>query len=502
MREVARSRGALVLAGAFLTSTPARAPAQAADGSSVPALTRALDSIRAERILADVAYLSCDDMAGRDTPSPGQRLAARFIRNRLQRIGWKPGVARPGAKDPYLYTYPLGFKRMKEPETHALLQRGKESYLLAVGTDYWFTPPGLDNLEVSGGVVFCGAGTKGDFAAATNVRGRWALCLDGAAGLTGVEERAQPAGAIGVLAVRGKDSTGAGYAEAYGRFLPFLRNGQVTPLDGPAERRATVVPRAYLGPLAAEKIWELAGTSKPAVGQELGISFTDTRKVIGDGTIECENVVGYWPGTDPTLSKEVILCSAHYDHLGTSADGTVYNGADDNGSGSAALLALSEALVVRGPLRRSVVLIWVSGKEKGLCGSAAWAKAPFLPGDGKAIANVNLDAVGRNAPNQIQMTPTRNHPASNGLVRLVEQLAPGEGFTDLKNGDEYYTRSDQAMFARLGIPVLFFSSDIHDDYHKPTDDAEKVDGDKVRRVARLVLRMVNDMQVDGLDLAK
>jgi hypothetical protein len=504
MTRPARPLRALLVSTLFLTAAPSRGFAQAAETGDVPALTRALDSIRAERIVADVAYVACDDMGGRDTPSVGQRLTARFIKNRLQRIGWKPGAGRPGAKDPFLYGYPLLFKRMKEPDTHALLEKGEQRFLLTIGSDYWFAPPGLDNQETKGGIVFCGGGSKGDFAAAPNARGHWALCVDdgGANSLNDVDERARAAGAIGVLAVLAADAKAPSYAEAYGRFLPFLRNGRAQALESAGDKRATTLPKSYLSPLAAEKIWELAGTKKPELGAPLGITFTDTRKLIGDGTIECEDVVGFWPGSDPTLSKEVILCSAHYDHLGTAADGTVYNGADDNASGTSALLALSEALVVRGPLRRSVMLIWVSGEEKGLYGSAAWCKAPFFPNDGRAIADINIEMVGRNAPNQILLTPTRANPAYNGLVRIAEQLAPGEGFTDVKSADEYYTRSDHAMFAKLNIPVVFLFDDVHADYHKPTDKVEKIDGDKIRRVTRLVLRMVNDLQVEPLDFGK
>jgi len=110
--------------------------------------------------------------------------------------------------------------------------------------------------------------------------------------------------------------------------------------------------------------------------------------------------------------------------------------------------------------------------------------------------------VGRNAPNQILLTPTRDHPAWNGLVPMAERLAAGEGFTDVMGADEYYTRSDAAMFAKLGIPVLHFFNDVYPEYHKPTDDVERLDGDKIRRVARLVLRILNDLQVDRLDLGK
>jgi len=227
MRPLACPSGLLAVASLFLAMATARGRGQSANGSGVPALARALDSIRADRIVADVAYLACDEMGGRETPSVGQRLAARFIRNRLQRIGWKPGAPRPGAKDPWLYTHPLQFKRMKEPDTRALLEKGEQRFLLTIGTDYWFAPPGLENQETTGSVVFCGNGTKAEFAAAPGVRGKWALCLDGAPGLGGIEERAQPVGAIGILVVLVFDLKALSYVEANGRFLPFLRNGTI-----------------------------------------------------------------------------------------------------------------------------------------------------------------------------------------------------------------------------------------------------------------------------------
>lgn len=503
MKSFAKLVGAAALSGiAVVTLLATRGTAATqAQGGDTP-LNRALDSVRADRILADVFYVACDDMGGRDTPSTGQHLTARFIKNRLQRIGWKPGAGRPGAKDPWFYTYPLSYKRVKEPETRGVLQKGEQRVALTFGTDYFFNARELDNVETSGDLVFCGRGTKEDFAAAPAVRGKWAVCFDGGDNLRGIEERAAPAGAIGVVAIAApNDPKAPNYVETLGRMVSFMRTGRVQSPEAGGEKKA-VFPRVSLAAAAVEKLWQLAGINAPVPGQELGVSLTDTRRLVGDGTVECEDVVGFWPGSDPKLSQEVILCTAHYDHVGTTADGVVYNGADDNGSGTCGLLALAEALVVHGPMRRSVMLIWVSGEEKGLLGSEAWAKAPFFPNDGHAIADINTDMVGRNNPNQILITPTKAHAAYNGLVKMAERLAPLESFTEIKSADEYYTRSDHAMFAKLGIPVTFFFADIHADYHKPTDDPEKIDGDKIRRVMRLVLRMLDEMQADTLELGK
>jgi Zn-dependent M28 family amino/carboxypeptidase len=212
-------------------------------------------------------------------------------------------------------------------------------------------------------------------------------------------------------------------------------------------------------------------------------------------------VCGFWPGSDPELSKEVIIVSAHYDHVGVGSDGQIYNGADDNGSGTCGLLALAEALANYGPLKRSVMLMWVSGEEKGLLGSAAWTKDPWLPPGCKAICDINIDMIGRNAPDKLLITPTKAKKEYNGLVKLAEKLAPLEGFPELGSCDDYWERSDHRNFSvNLEIPVTFLFSDVHEDYHKPGDDPDKIDFDKIRRVVRLVLRMIDAMQEKELNL--
>lgn len=237
---------------------------------------------------------------------------------------------------------------------------------------------------------------------------------------------------------------------------------------------------------------------KPAPGQEIDLTFTDDRKSeSNNGLIDLENVCGFWPGSDEKLMKEVILVSAHYDHVGISR-GEVHNGADDNGSGTTGLLGLAEALAAHGPMRRSVMLIWVSGEEKGLYGSRAWVEKPSLPEGFKPFVDINIDMIGRNDPNQLLITPTSQHPKYNGLSRIAETVSPLEGFPTLGSADNFWERSDQYNFAKLGIPVMFLFSDLHKDYHQPTDDVDKIDYDKMRRVTRLVMRIIGALQEDSV----
>ena len=486
----------------LVAATGAAAFAQA-PASVVPPpapLTRALDTVSSDEIRDDIFFIASDELGGRDTPSNGQRVAARFIQNRLQRLGLEPGAP----NERFLYPYPLLRKHVAEPQTHATLRYPDprpedEPLALALGDDYVFFD--LQEMTTSGVVVCAGAGTPEEFRRC-ELAGKWALVWENNDRTRDFERSLEEAKAIGLVTAPAPGSKGSG--RGLGRFAARLRKGSVEypPAKGAADGAAAPRgrPRVSLSAAGRDKLFQYADVSEPKAGDELKVVLEDARKIAPDSQIECEDVCGFWPGSDPELSKEVILCSAHYDHLGTSEDGTIYNGADDNGSGTCGLLALAEALVEHGPLRRSVMILWVSGEEKGLYGSRAWADHPFFPNGGRAVADINMDMIGRNAKNQILITPTAQHPAYNGLVKLAEKLAPLEGFTDLQNADEYYTRSDQAMFAKLGIPVLFLFGNVHEDYHRPSDKVEKLDGDKARRVVRLVLRMLDGMQGDLQEL--
>ena len=456
-------------------------------------LDAALSAIRPELIRADLEYLACDDMAGRDTPSTEQRLAARFLRNRLQRLGLQPG-----AKDGWFQTYPVTWRKVKEPETRAWFEHGDRKVELTFFRDWFLGRGDLVEGDLAGGVIFVGKGTKEEIAQTLALRGKVALAIDRGDGGDFVESTAaalKETGAVALLLMRPEGGAAAPYEQDPPASLQSLRRGSAS---WPRGEPSTRLPRAYLSQSGARALLELAGGEEPRVGQELGPTFHEVVAVHGGGKALCENVCGFWPGANPERSREVIVVSAHYDHIGIEADGRVYNGADDNGSGTVGLLALAEALSELGPLERSVLLIWVSGEEKGLWGSQAWSDAPWLPDGAHAVANINIDMIGRNAPQSLLVTPTSRHPAYNGLTKIAERLASSEGFAKLESADDYYTRSDHANFARLKIPVAFLFANVHADYHQLTDDVEKIDFDKISRVTRLVLRMLDELQGEEL----
>jgi len=467
---------------------------------------KALATVSADEIKTDVYFIASDDLAGRDTPSEGLKVAARFLRSRLERLGWKPG-----AKEGYFHEYPLEHKVLDETASRIDWTVGGDAQKAAggslrLGTDYFLTSPfDVTELSASAPVVFAGDGSKSDLESA-KVEGKWALVFDDGAEVREVSRAARRAKAKGVIVTPAPHYTGEDYAQRFAPTLERLRKGSIAwpakpstkDKDDEAERAPREpFPTVLMTRTAVESL--LSAVQKPAVpakGAELGFALTETRKLAGDGgKIQVENVCGFWPGSDPELSKECIILSAHYDHVGTNSKGEIHNGADDNGSGTSLMLAVAEALSEYGPLKRSVMIIWVSGEEKGLWGSKAFSENPWFPEGVRPVANINIDMVGRNGPEKLLVTPTNDRPKDyNDLVRIAEKLAPLEGFPKLESADKYYERSDHYMFAKLGIPVMFLFSDVHEDYHQPGDDPEKLDYDKIQRVTRLVLRILDGLE--------
>lgn len=458
------------------------------------ALERALESVDAEMILGDLEFLASDEMAGRDTPSDEQRVAARYLRSRLKRMGWQPGA--PGG---YLYSYWLDYNVLDAEASTLTVAQGEEESTFAFGRDYWFSSRGVTSQVFEGAVVALGAGTDDDFEG-VDVAGKWVLVHESEdrSGRS-LGRRAADAGALGVLVTPAADYAGDAYPERFARWALQATKSRVQwPQNSKGKRE--IQPFSYISSEVAQAL--LGGLDAPPSGTALGALVTDVRETQGHGgQVELENVAGFWPGSDPELRDEVIIVSAHYDHVGVRADGEVYNGADDNGSGTSGLLAVADALTEYGPMRRSVLLLWVSGEEKGLLGAKAWATYPWLPAGYRPICDINIDMIGRNAPDYLLITPTAEHEEYNALTQMAEAATPLEGFAPLGSADQYWHRSDHAMFAQnLGLPVAFLFSDVHEDYHQVTDTVEKIDTDKIRRVVRSVIRMLDGLQADVLEM--
>lgn len=202
----------------------------------------------------------------------------------------------------------------------------------------------------------------------------------------------------------------------------------------------------------------------------------------GGMTIQSTNIVATIPGTDPVLKDEIVLLSAHHDHLGVRS-GTLYPGADDNASGTAGLLELARLLKDSRP-KRTFVFLSVSGEELGLWGSRTFAAAPPLDLT-KVVANLNTDMISRGKPDQLHVAPTHLDGAVTSLVGHARALAGRQGIQLADGTDKYWQRSDHYSFVQRGIPALFFFAGMHPDYHQPSDTADKADYGKMARIIRL-----------------
>ena len=215
--------------------------------------------------------------------------------------------------------------------------------------------------------------------------------------------------------------------------------------------------------------------------------------------IDAPNVIGWVEGADPQLKGQYIVFSAHMDHLGTGpavGGDSVFNGADDNASGTAAVLELAEAFaLLEEKPRRSLVFMGFAGEEGGLIGSRWYTDHPTLPLEG-TVANINLDMIGRNWTDAIAAISL-----SDDLVRAAERASDDHPELGMQVIDNPWSernliqRSDQFSFIRYGVPGVFFTSGLHDDYHALSDEADKLDYEKMERVARLMfylgLRLAN-----------
>ncbi len=208
------------------------------------------------------------------------------------------------------------------------------------------------------------------------------------------------------------------------------------------------------------------------------------------------NVLGIIEGSDPELKEEIVLVCAHYDHVGYGTEensagpiGQIHNGADDNASGTAALLELAEALTrLPQPPRRSILFAFWDAEEMGMFGSRHWVAHPTIPLD-RVVAAINLDMVGRLRDNRLTVYGTRS---GFGFRRLLSQQNDAVGL-EIDFSWELEDDSDHYAFFDRGIPVLFLHTGLHDEFHSPRDDAHLINSQGMNRVVRLLFHFACDL---------
>lgn len=441
-----------------------------------------------------VQFLASPALEGRMTPSAGLAKAAAYAAGEMKRIGLRPGP-NPG----YLWGYDVSINQRPGKSSRLELMRsdGKVT-TFTLGSQFVPLFGSKDDTPVSGELVFVGHGLEeegwNDYEREmeveggqevkrdVDVKGKIVVILaDGPSGKTNPSraakaEIAKRRGAVGAIFV--------GPSAAGRPALPRTVRGQGLSVD--AQFVAVAVSEAAFQGLVDVRSMRRVASRNQSSGLPY-VARIVTSLEPNQGAVH--NVVGYLAGRDPKLKDEFIVVGAHYDHLGYGEIGSrsqsdlIHAGADDNASGTAAVLALAEHFAKVGS-KRSIIFQLYSGEEEGLLGSEAWCKAH--PATLKSTAAmINLDMVGRLRKEELFVYGTSTWDSWEKLLGGVS--VPG---VQLKLGVQSRGDSDQASFARRNVPVLFFNTGLHDEYHTERDVLATLNFGGMARVADVAARTI------------
>jgi Zn-dependent M28 family amino/carboxypeptidase len=457
---------------------------------------------------ARIGFLASDALQGRDTPSQGLEAAAAYISSEFYRAG-----LRPAGTDGYLQRWPYSTLALDPAAVHLEFRTAAASRTLVFGQDYYVAAGSAE--PFSGGIVFASRQLAGDAEVRSALRDRAVAVY-------------MPELSQGAVMTARNAADAAGAAALVVLLGPAVSQADIARSAAAAQRPTRAVQRLPVFFVRHDRARQLladggldfdaaTGTDAPARASALtGVTaFVGARP--GETRHMPPNVVGVLPGSDPALRGTYVVFSAHFDHVGVAgagswqctaiADNRICNGADDNASGTAAILELAHAYAaLPEPPRRSLVFLAVSGEEKGLLGSAYYADNPTVPID-SIVANINLDMLGRNHPDSVVVIG-QTYSSLGPLLHQVNDRHPELAMTvsdDLWPEQRFFYRSDHFSFARREVPALFFFTGVHEDYHRPTDTVDRIDLDKITRITRLVfhygMAIANDAERPAWDAA-
>lgn len=506
-------------------------------GGGVPGLT----SIRQADMRSDLYFLASDALEGRAAVSRGADVTSEFIKARFERLGLRPA----GSEGSYFQPFALSYAELGADD-NALVIEGIDTggpRRRAPGEDYY--PLDFSASATAGGeLVYAGFGIVDprighDDYLDQRVEGKIVLVLDRE---PGVDDPASPFDGV-VTAEPSREWRKALVAQAAGAAgILFVRDVHNRPdVEDYASAAAGYWREGTRGPRYSLKVWtdrvripaarissRLAEQLIADSGRNLESLALAAERPGGHGVLEivgprveittsvrrrsapARNVLGLIPGADPTVAGELVIISAHFDHDGATEQG-IFNGADDDASGTVALLELAEAYTLaaargHGP-RRSILFAAWDAEERGLLGAWYFTEAPILP-LGSTVAVLNMDMIGRNeevpedgggrfrglgpqtAESNENAINIMGYSYSSDLRSEVEKANAVIGL-DLKfrydnNSSNLLRRSDHWPFLQVGVPATFFHTGLHPDYHRFTDTADRINYPKLERIARLV----------------
>jgi hypothetical protein len=479
--------GALVFASAWLTVAVIRSKRTDNGNGKSP--------ISSSEILRHIQYLASDELTGRLAGTAGAEKAAAYIAREFEKQGLAPVAGRKSTLQPFTFV-----SGIELGSNNRLMVAGEP---LELKKDFMPTSFSLAG-DFAGTAIFAGHGIsaaalKYDDYEGIDVKDRFVFVLRyGPEGNNphGQFSR-QHALRYKAMTAREKGARGIVFIDDEEQFS----KSTLSKLRYDTEFADSGIAAVAVSLLKAREIFKRAGldldtlkneiatTKKPAAHDLPQIQLTfhcELRKI----TATTANVVAIREGSDPVLKKEAIVIGAHYDHiglgeLGSLAEGRsreIHNGADDNASGTAGLMELARVLASQhASLKRSLVFVAFSGEEEGLLGSKQYVSAPALPLE-DTVAMINMDMIGRMKDDRVIVGGSGTSPL---WKELLPRVKPAN--LDLKFQDDGYGPSDHASFYAKNVPVLFFFTGVHQDYHRPSDDYDKINLAGTGRVLTLVL---------------
>lgn len=478
-------------------------------------------STNAEELKHFLTIIASDSMEGRETGTMGQRKAAVYIASQFQSMDLTPA---PGTEN-FMQYFPVGYdtllqstltidkKKFREGKDYVNeLPQNSDQKLRSDG--YVFAGYGISdekyddykNVDAKGKIVviFSGEPKDGDnyLITGTDSHSNWVYP-------DGINKKAATAMQKGALAVimisPSLETISPNTARLYRKSA--LRMMEDHPKSVNCMKISHALAAELLGKQLFDTLLNHAHWYEPLnrynLARRAKISYNFRSLQIVNHS---SNVVGFIEGTDK--KNEYLILTGHYDHMGKH-EGKIWNGADDDGSGTCAVLAMAAAFSRakaegKGP-RRTIVFMTVSGEEEGLWGSEYYSNHPLFPLN-KTTADLNTDMVGRIDPKRTY-GDSMNYLYVIGDDKLSTELAPitdlinqkfsnlelDRKFNDLKDPNKFYYRSDHYNFARKGVPVIFFFNGTHKDYHQPTDTVDKINWDLYSKRVEFIFQVAWEM---------
>lgn len=482
-------------------------------------------TITEEDLKRHLQVLASDEYEGRATGEKGQKMAAQYIAEQFKKAGLK------SATDPsYYQSYPLV---RTAPETADLVVGGKKYEMFK---DYYFFPFGK-NIEIqTKEILFLGYGISDknyDDYKGADVKDKVLLVLggepmtaDSVSVITGTKEvsswtnnfrkktdAAREKGAAALLVINVNFDKNVEFMKHYfeSSSLKLDDSKKEEKKDpekkGEKKEERKRIPQAGISIEMADELLKSTGLKSSEIRRKIGETKSSMNFLLPSSCsiimknkeekINAENVLAVVEGSD--LKEEVIFITAHYDHLGVQG-GKVYNGADDDGSGTVAIIEMAEAFQKaknegNGP-RRTIVFMAVSGEEKGLLGSSWYTENPIFPIK-NTVCNLNIDMIGRTDDIYKDSTDyvyiigsdkisTDLHKINEAANTQYTRLKLDYRYNDPNDPNRFYYRSDHYNFAKKGVPIIFYFNGTHDDYHEETDEISKINFTIMARRAMLV----------------